>query len=177
MGGRYEQKTEAVSGRSLVTETGVTGEICIAGPALALGYYGNAEKTAQSFVQSPLNPNYRELIYKTGDLGKWNENGDLDFLGRSDRQVKHLGHRIELDEIELTAMQVEGITECCSLYDKVKEFLYLFYTGDASAKDIAIYFRANMPAFMVPRKIKKLEEMPKLPNGKKDMPSIRALMK
>ncbi len=169
--------SEETQARSLITEPGKTGEICIAGPALALGYYANPEKTAQSFVQSPLNPNYRELIYKTGDLGKWNENGDLDFLGRSDRQVKHLGHRIELDEIELTAMQIEGINECCSLYDKKKELLYLFYAGEASAKEIAVYFRANMPAFMVPRKIKKLEELPKLPNGKKDMPSIRALMK
>ena len=156
---------------------GETGEICVSGPCLALGYYGNDEKTAQSFVQNPLNKNYRELIYKTGDIGSFDENGVLRFHGRADRQIKHMGHRIELEEIESTAKSIEGVLDCCSLYQKEKELLYLFYVGDATAKDITLYFRKNLPAFMTPRKVISLGELPTLPNGKIDMTTLKSYFK
>ncbi|MBQ6621448.1 MAG: amino acid adenylation domain-containing protein [Mogibacterium sp.] len=152
---------------------GEVGEICVTGPALALGYYGQPELTAKSFIQHPLNPNYGEKLYKTGDLGRFREDGQLEFLGRKDRQVKHMGHRIELDEIELHAQQVPGVEECCALYDKPKALLWLFYTGPAASKEIILYFRKNLPAFMVPRKLQQLDELPRLPNGKKDMKALR----
>ena len=156
---------------------GEIGEICVTGPCLALGYYRNPEKTAESFMQNPLNDRYRELIYKTGDLGSFNEDGELMFHGRKDRQIKHMGHRIELEEIEGAAKRVDGVRTCCSLYQKEKELLYLFYTGDAQPKEITLFFRANMPAFMVPRKVLKLDEMPALPNGKTDMNALKAYFK
>lgn len=156
------------------TPYGEKGQICVSGPILALGYYGSKEYTEKSFIQNPLNPNYRELIYKTGDLGSFNEKGQLMFHGRMDRQVKHMGHRIELGEIEETAKKVSGIEDCCSLYNKEKETLYLFYTGSAASKDIVIYFRQNMPAFMVPRKLINLEKLPTLPNGKIDMQTLKS---
>ena len=159
------------------TEQGKTGEICVSGSILALGYYGNPEYTEKSFIQNPLNPNYRELIYKTGDLGSFNADGLLEFHGRKDRQIKHLGHRIELGEIEETAKKISGVLDCCSLYNKPKEHLYLFYTGDATSKDIVLYFRANMPAFMVPRKLVNLDAMPTLPNGKIDMQTLKSYFK
>lgn len=159
------------------TEQGKTGEICVSGPILALGYYGNSEYTEKSFVQNPLNPNYRELIYKTGDLGSFNSDGLLEFHGRKDRQIKHLGHRIELGEIEEAAKKIEGVLDCCSLYNKPKEHLYLFYTGDATSKDIVISFRKNMPAFMVPRKLVNLDKLPTLPNGKIDMQTLKTYFK
>ena len=65
----------------------------------------------------------------------------------------------------------------CALYNKPKATLYLFYTGEATSKDIVLYFRANMPAFMVPRKLINLEEMPALPNGKTDMQALKAMFK
>lgn len=159
------------------TEQGKTGEICVSGPILALGYYSNADYTEKSFVQNPLNPNYRELIYKTGDLGSFNSDGLLEFHGRKDRQIKHLGHRIELGEIEEAAKKIDGVLDCCSLYNKPKEHLYLFYTGEATSKDIVINFRKNMPAFMVPRKLVNLDELPKLPNGKIDMQTLKSYFK
>lgn len=152
---------------------GQVGEICVSGPILALGYYGNAQKTEESFMQNPLNPNYRELIYKTGDLGRFREDGNLEFHGRKDRQIKHMGHRIELGEIEATAGQIAGIGECCALYQKEKELLYLFYSGTATSKEIALHFRKVLPAFMVPRKIILMEALPKLPNGKLDMQTMK----
>ncbi len=157
--------------------TGETGEICVSGPILALGYYGNAAYTEKAFIQNPLNSNYRELIYRTGDLGSFDEDGILHFHGRMDRQIKHLGHRIELGEIEESARKVEGVTDCCSLYNKPKEHLYLFYTGDATSKDIVLYFRKNMPAFMVPRKLVNLDKLPTLPNGKIDMQTLKTYFK
>lgn len=159
------------------TEKGKTGEICVSGPILALGYYGNPEKTNESFVQNPLNKNYRELIYKTGDLGSINEDGLLEFHGRKDRQIKHMGHRIELGEIESVAKQVDNLLDCCALYYKEKELLYLFYTGSASSKDIVLHFRKILPAFMVPRKLVNLQELPTLPNGKTDMKALEAYFK
>ena len=159
------------------TPAGETGEICVTGPILALGYYGNAEQTAKSFMQNPLNPNYRELIYKTGDLGSFDENGVLLFHGRKDRQIKHLGHRVELGEIEETAKKIAGVSDCCALYYKEKATLYLFYTGEATSKDIVLYFRQNMPAFMVPRKTVNLEALPTLPNGKTDMQTLKTYFK
>lgn len=159
------------------TEYGKTGEICVSGPILALGYYGNAEKTAESFIQNPLNKNYRELIYKTGDLGSYNKDGLLEFHGRKDRQIKHMGHRIELGEIESTAKQIDGVEDCCSLYNKEKEHLYLFYTGSAQPRDITIYFRSVLPGFMVPRKLVNLEALPTLPNGKTDMQTLKSYFK
>ena len=159
------------------TPQGETGEICVSGPILALGYYGNKEQTEKSFLQNPLNDNYRELIYKTGDLGHFDENGVLHFHGRKDHQIKHLGHRIELGEIEETAKKIAGVTDCCALYYKDKATLYLFYVGPATSKEIVLYFRQNMPAFMVPRKLINLEALPTLPNGKTDMQTLKSYFK
>lgn len=153
---------------------GEIGEICVGGPGLALGYYGSPEKTAEAFVQNPLHSKYRELIYRTGDYGSYREDGLLEFHGRRDRQVKHQGHRIELDEIEGTALQVDGVDECCALYDSGRERLYLFYTGDAAAREIALYFRRVLPGFMSPGRVVRLEDFPLLPNGKKDMQALKA---
>ncbi|MDE6722744.1 MAG: AMP-binding protein, partial [Eubacterium sp.] len=74
----------------LVTENGTAGEICVRGTALALGYYASTEQTAKSFVQNPLNNHYPELIYRTGDLAVYNENGELVFSGRKDFQIKYM---------------------------------------------------------------------------------------
>ena len=158
------------------TPPGEIGEICVSGPILALGYYGNKEYTEKAFIQNPLNPYYRELIYKTGDLGRYDENGLLEFHGRKDRQIKHMGHRIELSEIEETAGRINGIQDCCALYDKEREMLYLFYTGEASSKEIVLYFRQDMPSYMVPRKLVSLDELPRLPNGKTDMQTLKQYM-
>ena len=152
---------------------GEIGEICVKGPILALGYYNSREKTAESFLQNPLNRAYDERIYKTGDLGHFAPDGNLMFHGRKDRQVKHLGHRVELGEIDLAAAKVSGVEEACALYDQEHEQIWLFYTGaDVTKRDIAVALRADLPGFMVPRKIEQLEAMPRLDNGKTDMRAL-----
>jgi acyl-CoA synthetase (AMP-forming)/AMP-acid ligase II len=151
-----------------LTEKGQVGEICVSGPCLALGYYGNRELTEKAFVQNPLNNSYKELIYKTGDLGRMSPSGDFEYIGRIDRQIKHIGHRIELEEIEKVALDFQGVTASAVVYCKEKSTLWLFYTGSAQMKDLVLYFREVLPAFMVPRKVVKRQEMPLLPNGKID---------
>ncbi|SFB90444.1 amino acid adenylation domain-containing protein [Ruminococcus albus] len=158
-------------------KTGEQGEICVSGPILALGYYNNKELTDGSFIQHPLNGAYNELIYKTGDYGIFDESGILWFKGRKDRQIKHLGHRVELSEIENAALRLESIRECCAMYLKEKELIYLFYTGTATVKEAAVHFRGILPGFMVPRKLIQLEELPRLANGKTDMRTLADMMK
>lgn len=154
---------------------GDTGEICIKGPALALGYYDAPEQTAASFVDNPLHSHYKERIYRTGDIGKIDEDGNYYFLGRKDRQFKHLGHRIEPEELEQKSMLVEGLNDCMCAYNEGAKVIYLFYTGSARAKDLSLFLRAELPSYMVPRKIVNLEEMPRLPNGKIDRKAVEAM--
>ena len=162
-----------LSERNEAVPDGEIGEICVKGPILALGYYNSREKTAESFLQNPLNHAYDERIYKTGDLGHFAPDGNLMFHGRKDRQVKHLGHRVELGEIDLAAAKVPGVEDCCALYDQAHEQIWLFYTGEGVTKrDIAVALRADLPGFMVPRKIEQLEAMPRLDNGKTNMRAL-----
>lgn len=154
---------------------GEEGEICVCGPCLALGYYQDPERTRNSFVQNPLNNAYQERMYRTGDIGVKREDGILEFHGRKDRQVKHMGHRVELDEIEAAAHQIPGLAECCCIYQVEKEKLNLFYTGNVEKKTVILELRKVLPGFMVPRGVKQLEELPKLANGKTDMNQLRIL--
>lgn len=154
------------------TAQGDIGEICVSGPILALGYYNDPVRTAASFIQNPLNKCYNELIYKTGDLGVMRADGILEFHGRKDRQIKHLGHRVELDEIEEAVKSVKTVSDCLAAYNRKKEQIMLFYTGEATAKAIALEIRKKLPEFMLPRKTVKLEEIPRLPNGKTDVQTI-----
>ena len=83
-----------------INDKNITGEICVSGTSLALGYYNNEEQTKKSFIINPQITSYQETVYLTGDLGYYNEDMDIVFTGRKDFQIKYLGHRIELEEIE-----------------------------------------------------------------------------
>lgn len=145
---------------------GELGEICVRGTSLTLGYYKAFEKTNEVFVQNPLNDAYPELIYRTGDLGKYNERGELMFVSRKDYQIKHMGHRIELGEIEVNVNMIENVKSACCIYDKEKEKIVLYYVGDVSTKDIAASLKKRLPRYMIPNYIEALETMPLTANGK-----------
>ncbi len=147
---------------------GEQGEICIRGTRLTLGYYRNPEKTAEAFVQNPLNKLYPELIYRTGDIGKLNDRGELVFLSRKDFQIKHMGHRIELGEIETVVNMHSSIQTACCIFDNVRKKIVLYYVGDLSSGELASYVKEKLPRYMVPNVIKKLDTMPLTPNGKID---------
>lgn len=149
-------------------EGGEQGEICIRGSALTSGYYNSDKKTSESFVQNPLNTSYPELIYKTGDLGRYNERGELLFVSRIDFQVKHMGHRIELGEIEVAANMIEGVDNVACIYDKDKNKIVLFYQGEIAVKEIKVTIKDKLPRYMVPNVLKKVDLIPLTPNGKID---------
>jgi len=145
---------------------GEPGEICIRGTSLTMGYYNNPEKTAEAFVQNPLNTAYPELIYRTGDIGKYNEYGELVFVSRKDYQIKHMGHRIELGEIEVNVNMLEEIKLSGCIYDTEKGKIVLYYVGDMEAAELTKVLRDKLPRYMLPNYIEKLSEMPLTPNGK-----------
>ena len=147
-----------------------TGELCVRGSSLALGYWNNPERTASAFVQNPLNPHYPELIYRTGDLVSRNGRGELMFLGRKDFQIKHLGYRIELGEIEHAVLQVEGVRNACVVYQPARKEIILFFESDQDLSPATIRGRlgAFLPKYMLPTVFRRMEQLPRNPNGKVD---------
>ena len=147
---------------------GEQGEICIRGTRLTLGYYRDPERTAAAFTQNPLNPEFPERIYRTGDLGRYNHRGELVFLGRKDQQIKHMGHRIELGEIETVVSMHPDVRQCCCVLDRERKRLILCYTGSAATADLAAYLKRKLPRYMVPNQLRKMAALPLTPNGKID---------
>lgn len=160
-----------------LAKEGEQGEICIRGTRLTLGYYKNPEKTAEAFVQNPLNNLYPELIYRTGDLGRRNSRGELVFMSRKDYQIKHMGHRIELGEIEVIVNMHPKVKTACCVFDNDKKKIVLYYVGDETTGEIAAYVKEKLPRYMVPNVIKQLEAMPFTPNGKIDRKGLLQMYK
>ncbi|HBN55388.1 MAG TPA: D-alanine--poly(phosphoribitol) ligase [Lachnospiraceae bacterium] len=158
----------------LLTEAGKLGEICVLGTALALGYYRNEEKTRQAFVQNPLNDCYPELMYRTGDLGRYGEDGQLYYVTRKDFQIKHMGHRIELGEIETALQALPGIERACCIYDEPNTKIICFYVGKPEAKEIIRQLTEKIPRFMIPNSFCRVERMPITKNGKIDRKALMA---
>ena len=152
------------------------GEICVRGSSLAMGYWNDPEKTARAFVQNPLNPHYPDIVYRTGDLGWRDERGLIYFAGRKDFQIKHLGYRIELPEIEHQVLCLDGITNACVLYNQTKKEITLFYEAvDGAWPPAAIRKRLAeiFPKYMLPTAFHHVEELPRNPNGKIDRNGLR----
>ena len=160
-----------------VTEAGVNGEICVAGSCLALGYYHCPEQTQKAFTQNPLNSSVPERIYRTGDLAYYSSEGELFFAGRKDFQIKYQGHRIELEEIERAMDKIPGMIRSCCIFDQEKERLYGFYTGTPEKSELHEILRRELPDYMVPARLTKVEEMPLTKNGKIDRKLLLSMAK
>ena len=163
-----------LDGDTLITEPGVKGEICVRGTSLAHGYYNNPEKTAETFCQNPLNKAYPELIYRTGDLAKYGEDGLIYFVSRKDYQIKHMGHRIELGEIEANVNALDGIKTCACVYSKTDEKIVLYYVGEKDKAELVKELRDKLPRYMIPNELENLENMLFTPNGKIDRKALLA---
>lgn len=158
----------------LITEKNKTGELCVTGSALALGYYKNREQTEKAFVQNPLNDRYLEMMYRTGDLAYYNDLGELCFASRKDFQIKHMGHRIELGEIEAAMEKIPEIIRSCCIFDSAKSKIVAFYEGDIERRPLARALGQYVPAFMVPNVFRQVERMPLTKNGKIDRKALTA---
>ncbi|MDD2960041.1 MAG: amino acid adenylation domain-containing protein [Lachnospiraceae bacterium] len=156
-------------GDQKVREPETIGEICVRGTALALGYYRSPEQTAACFVQNPVNTAFPERIYRTGDLGRYSENRELYFSGRKDFQVKYMGHRIELEEVEGAMSAIDGVERCRCTFDTRRSKLKGYYVGTVEKDALHAILQQQLPVYMIPGQLKRLEAMPLTKNGKIDV--------
>lgn len=154
-----------------ILPNGKAGEICIAGKGLAKGYVGKNDLTAENFIYLPQNPEIK--VYRTGDLGRYRDDGNLEYLGRTDNQVKVRGYRIEPEEIESHLNQFEGVNQSVVIALETSDtdkILQAFYTSanNINAKEISDYLSTKIPAYMIPSIFKRVEEFIQTANGKID---------
>lgn len=154
-----------------VKEPNVEGELCVRGTSLAMGYYNNPEKTALAFVQNPLNKAYPEVIYRTGDIVCYDEEGLIMFKGRKDNIVKHMGYRTDLGEIEHVIINsLKLVKNGCIVYNQTEKEITLFY--EAEQEIPAAEFRKKigqaLPKYMIPTVYNHLDLLQRNTNGKID---------
>jgi D-alanine--poly(phosphoribitol) ligase subunit 1 len=151
-----------------------TGELCVRGSSLALGYWADTEKSNKAFVQNPLNNKYRDLIYRTGDLVRIQDNL-IYFMGRKDFQIKHNGYRIELGEIETVVSNLDCVASCVAGYLLQQKTIYLCVIPVYNI--VLTEFRkllvAKLPKYMMPTKIVFYDDFPMTPNGKVNRLALR----
>nr|WP_154958151.1 non-ribosomal peptide synthetase [Paenibacillus xylanexedens] len=153
------------------------GELYIRGESVTKGYYRDQEKTQYVYITSDLFPD--ELLYKTGDVGRYREEGTIEWLGRKDGMVKVRGHRIEIGEIETVLKQHPAIREAVVLAvgDYERKKLVTFYTEmmEVSPAELKLFASSRLPDYMIPAKFKKVDELLMTPNGKIDRKGLAVL--
>ena len=144
------------------------GEICVAGDGLALGYYKDEEKTNAVFREVCFE-SFSGRIYHSGDYGRINERGEYICIARKDAQIKHMGHRIELGDIEVCASALDYVDECCCLYAAAAEKIVLFCAcAEENRKHLRKDLSAKLPKYMLPHDYVCFSELPHNRNGKID---------
>ena len=156
---------------------GIPGELCIAGVGLARGYLHRPELTAEKFIAVELFGKV-EQIYKTGDLARWKDDGNLEYLGRIDEQVKLRGFRIELGEIESLLLRHPLVKETVVILyqSENQQSLIAYVTGidHDFGSDLKKYLKSSLPDYMIPAQIVVLDQLPLTPNGKIDRKALPA---
>ena len=155
----------------------IPGKIYLAGDGLTLGYLNNPENTQKRFIENPFSPG--QLMYDTGDWGKWSPDGNMEYLGRNDNQVKVRGYRIELGEIEHALLQFsENLKQVVVNVAKTgaEQRLVAYYSANANAlidkAALKDFLAERLPHYMIPSYYKALEEMPLNANGKIDKKAL-----
>jgi D-alanine--poly(phosphoribitol) ligase subunit 1 len=152
---------------------GEVAELCLMGPQLALGYYNDPERTAAAFVQNPLARTLPLRMYRTGDLVR-EIDGMIYFVGRKDNQIKHMGYRIELEEIEAAINRLDYVVQAAVVYKRVRDsfghIVAYIATGDTTVADSRLRndLGVLLPHYMVPNRFVISGVLPKNPNGKVD---------
>ena len=149
---------------------GAEGEIAVSGESLALGYYHNPEQTRTHFVM-------RDGVrtYLTGDLAAIGEDGKLYFAGRRDFQIKHMGHRIELEEVERGIDSMDGVERSCCAYNQERSLIIAYYTGTCDKRDLHIALKNKLPVYMVPNRFVHVKSFILNKNGKIDRKQLANL--
>ncbi len=151
---------------------GAVGEIYVGGAGVARGYIGQEALTRERFIPDPFAGTGR--LYQTGDLGRWLEDGSIEFLGRKDQQVKIRGFRVEPGEVEATLLEHAAVKDGIVLVEErqgekeLLAYVSLHMTTKTGMKDIGDFLKNRLPAYMVPSRLFEVEEIPLTPNGKVD---------
>ncbi len=168
----------AKDGKALPHEVGAEGEICVAGGILSSGYLHDLEGNEKRFVRMTTPSGNVARVLCTGDMARVDEDGELVFVGRSDFQIKYMGRRIELQEIEVAAEHLIQVDACCCVFDQRKKRIVMFCTTteghECTAREIKRLMRTAVSSYMMPKKIVVLDEMPHNANGKIDRTSLAA---
>lgn len=148
---------------------GIVGELYVAGKSVGRGYLNKPQLTAEKFIDSPFHAD--EKMYRTGDLARWLPNGKIEYVGRLDHQVKILGYRIELEEIESVLLQHPTIRDAAvvhSLNEQGDSYLCAYVTADEELdiNEIRLYLRRKLPNYMIPPFIIQIKQIPLTSNGK-----------
>lgn len=157
------------------------GELFLVGPQVGAGYYNDPRRTAQSFIQNPRNSAYLDIGYRTGDLVRRDSRGWLHFSGRADFQIKHMGYRIELEEIEAALNTLPSVKECAVIYQHSRagmgEILAFAAMSSPAIEEALLLSKLAciLPSYMLPRRMRIIECLPKNANGKIDRPELHAL--
>src|SRR5690606_1494212 len=160
---------------------GVIGDLYIGGDGLSRGYLNRAKLTAEKFIPHPNDSS--SIIYKTGDLARWLSDGNIEFLGRSDQQVKVRGYRIEIGEIEVALAKHPSVQQSVVVVrkDKASNTTLVAYVVSAPPKkeadvnQLRKFLRTKLPEYMIPSAFVNLDSLPLTPNGKVDRKSLPAL--
>ena len=155
---------------NFITEKDTVGEIYVVSEALASEYYKDSEKTADKFIMAATPSGRICRTFKTGDMAKYDDEGNLVFSARKDFQIKHMGHRIELGEIETAAMAVDGIEKACCLYNEKRLRITLFCeltdSVEMTGKDIQDKLKEKLSDYMIPKTVVIMDKLPLNANGK-----------
>lgn len=159
-------------------QSGEKGELCLIGPNIGLGYYNDIDRTSTSFIQNPLIKTHRDIIYRTGDI-VYQKNKMLWFAGRSDNQIKHMGYRIELEEIESALHGIPYINQSAVIYNRInsnygKIVAFIATHTNTTEAQIKKDLQNSLPDYMIPNIIEIKTELPKNPNGKVDKKILQA---
>ncbi|WP_127571565.1 non-ribosomal peptide synthetase, partial [Paenibacillus xylaniclasticus] len=151
---------------------GVPGELYIGGPGVARGYINRDDQTKERFVANPFDP--QETLYRTGDFVRWDFNGEMQFIGRLDNQVKVRGQRVELGEIEHILLKDERIRQAKAMVRNIEgqSELCIYFTSFISGlniRELRMELARQLPSYMIPKYILQLEDMPVTANGKLDL--------
>lgn len=155
--------------RRLITQDNVKGEIYIGGNCLAMGYYNDNEKTKEAFIKDPFSKSCSDTIYRTGDIGYINDDGDYIFSDRRDLQVKRNGYRIELSEIEAIVMRSGLVSVCCCVFRRSKNEICLYYQSESECyNQLYSLMKRELFWYMIPNKIERVDYIPLNSHDKPD---------
>ncbi|WP_346385172.1 amino acid adenylation domain-containing protein [Nocardioides sp.] len=154
---------------------GVPGELCLAGPGVSRGYLHRGDLTGERFLPDPFGTEPGSRMYRTGDRVRWLPDGELEFLGRLDEQVKIRGHRVEPEEVRSTLRQQPGVRDAVVIArenSSGQHQLVAYTVGDAEPAELMASLRASLPEHLVPSTFVVLSELPRTPNGKLDRKAL-----